>query len=64
MARTGDDRDRTELAIAYAEALGFATPRIALGRLEIERQVGACAALPANVWQVLVTPGSQVNPRK
>ena len=34
VARTGDDRDRTELAIAYAEALGFAPPRIALGRLE------------------------------
>ena len=29
-----DDRDRTELAIAYAEALGSAPPRIALGRLE------------------------------
>jgi hypothetical protein len=34
VARTGHDRDRTELAIAYAEALGFAPPRIALGRLE------------------------------
>src|SRR5205085_12183707 len=34
VARTGDDRDRAELAIAYAEALGFAPPRIALGRLE------------------------------
>ncbi|MFO0804805.1 MAG: hypothetical protein U0791_16990 [Gemmataceae bacterium] len=34
VSRTGDDRDRTELAIAYAEALGFAPPRIALGRLE------------------------------
>ena len=34
VARTGDDRDRTELAIAYAEALGFAPPRLALGRLE------------------------------
>lgn len=34
VARTGDERDRTELAIAYAEALGFAPPRIALGRLE------------------------------
>ena len=30
----GDDRERTELAIAYAEALGFAPPGIALGRLE------------------------------
>jgi len=29
----GDDRDRTRLAIVYAEALGFAPPRIALGRL-------------------------------
>jgi hypothetical protein len=29
-----DDRERTELAIAYAEALGFAPPGIALGRLE------------------------------
>ena len=34
VARVGDDRDRTELAIGYAEALGFAPPRIALGRLE------------------------------
>ena len=34
VARVGDDRERTELAIAYAEALGFAPPRIALGRLE------------------------------
>lgn len=29
-----DERERTELAIAYAEALGFAPPGIALGRLE------------------------------
>jgi hypothetical protein len=29
-----DDRERTEMAIAYAEALGFAPPGIALGRLE------------------------------
>jgi hypothetical protein len=29
-----DDRECTELAIAYANALGFAPPRIALGRLE------------------------------
>lgn len=29
-----DDRDRTELAVAYADALGFAPPPIALGRLE------------------------------
>jgi hypothetical protein len=34
VARSGQERDRTELAIAYAEALGFAPPRIALGRLE------------------------------
>jgi hypothetical protein len=34
VARIGEVRDRTELAIAYAEALGFAPPRIALGRLE------------------------------
>src|SRR5262249_24903205 len=34
LAGPGDDRDRTELAIAYAEALGFAPSRIALGRLE------------------------------
>jgi hypothetical protein len=34
MAREGDDRDRTELAIGYADALGFAPPRVALGRLE------------------------------
>lgn len=34
VTRAGDDRDRTELAIAYADALGFAPPRIALGRLE------------------------------
>ncbi|MBN9517940.1 hypothetical protein J0H58_05370, partial [bacterium] len=32
--RQGDGRDRTELAIGYADALGFAPPRIALGRLE------------------------------
>jgi hypothetical protein len=30
----GDTRERTELAIGYAEALGFAPSRIALGRLE------------------------------
>jgi hypothetical protein len=29
-----DERERTELAIAYAEALGYAPPGIALGRLE------------------------------
>jgi hypothetical protein len=29
-----DDRSRTELAVAYAGALGFAPPRVALGRLE------------------------------
>lgn len=29
-----DEQERTELAIAYAEALGFAPPGIALGRLE------------------------------
>jgi hypothetical protein len=29
-----DERERTELATAYAEALGFAPPGIALGRLE------------------------------
>lgn len=34
VARVGDDRERTELVIGYAEALGFAPPRIALGRLE------------------------------
>jgi hypothetical protein len=34
VARIPDDRDRTELAVAYAEALGVAPPRIALGRLE------------------------------
>jgi hypothetical protein len=34
VAREGDDRDRTELAIGYADALGFAPPRVALGRLE------------------------------
>lgn len=34
VTREGTDPERTELAIAYAEALGFAPPRIALGRLE------------------------------
>lgn len=34
LAGRADERDRTRLAIAYAEALGFAPPRIALGRLE------------------------------
>ncbi|MDB5308264.1 MAG: hypothetical protein JWO38_2466 [Gemmataceae bacterium] len=34
VARVGDDHERTDLAIGYAEALGFAPPRIALGRLE------------------------------
>jgi hypothetical protein len=34
VTREGDERERTELAIAYADALGFAPPRIALGRLE------------------------------
>ena len=34
VARTGDDPERTDLAVAYAEALGFAPPRVALGRLE------------------------------
>ncbi|QDU20694.1 hypothetical protein [Urbifossiella limnaea] len=32
--KSDDDRDRTELAIGYADALGFAPPRVALGRLE------------------------------
>ncbi len=30
----GDDRERTDTAVAYAVALGHAPPRIALGRLE------------------------------
>lgn len=34
LAGKADLRDQTELAIAYASALGFAPPRIALGRLE------------------------------
>lgn len=34
LAQTADDRERTELVLAYAEALGFAPTRIALGRLE------------------------------
>jgi hypothetical protein len=34
LAEDANDRARTELAIAYAEALGFAPPRIAHGRLE------------------------------
>jgi hypothetical protein len=34
VTREGSDPERTELAIAYAEALGSAPPRIALGRLE------------------------------
>jgi hypothetical protein len=34
VAREGDGRDRTELAIGYADALGFAPPRVAHGRLE------------------------------
>ena len=34
VSRLGDERERTELVIAYADALGFAPPRIALGRLE------------------------------
>jgi len=34
LAGTDHDRDRTELAIAYATTLGFAPPGIALGRLE------------------------------
>ncbi len=34
LAAPGDDRNHTELAIAYAGALGSAPPRIALGRLE------------------------------
>ena len=40
-APDSDVRGRTELAIAYAEALGFAPPRIAHGRLEeIFQQLG------------------------
>lgn len=34
MAQEGDPRDRIELAIGYADALGFAPPRVAHGRLE------------------------------
>ena len=34
VAREGDPRDRAELAIGYADALGFAPPRVAHGRLE------------------------------
>ncbi|MBX9626492.1 MAG: hypothetical protein K2X82_22015, partial [Gemmataceae bacterium] len=34
VTREGDDRDRTELAVAYAEALGAGPPGVALGRLE------------------------------
>lgn len=34
LAASGAPADRTKLAVAYAEALGFAPPGIALGRLE------------------------------
>ncbi len=34
VAREGDERARTELALGYADALGFAPPRVAHGRLE------------------------------
>ena len=34
VAREGDPRDRIELAVGYADALGFAPPRVAHGRLE------------------------------
>ncbi|MBX9581143.1 MAG: hypothetical protein K2X87_12610, partial [Gemmataceae bacterium] len=44
VAREGDERDRTELAVAYAEALGWAPAGLALGRLdELFQRLGRVA---------------------
>jgi hypothetical protein len=44
LTRTPDNNERTALALAYAEALGFAPPQIARGRLgELFQQLGSVA---------------------
>lgn len=55
VARAGDDRDRTELAVAYAEALGWAPPGLALGRLDelFQRLDGVAVAGSTNRYYTL-----------
>jgi hypothetical protein len=44
LTRNPDNNERTALALAYAEAVGFAPPRVAHGRLgELFQQLGAVA---------------------